>query len=509
MPTLPTEESRDAESAAAAPTVAGAPLEPAQILSTAERTRRVLLVSLDFPPRRTSGVYRPTGLAKYLGRFGWNPTVLTTGASSVSLWDAKHEDETLLRRLPPSVRVERTPFFSVSGWEKKASALAGGQSKKANSGAKKNDDAGASQPTGTPAPASGPSALHRITSWAANLVRTFLYFPDDTVGWLPYAVSRAIRLHEQEKFDAIYTTSPPRSTQLIGLWLKLLLGVPWVVEFRDPWYAPPSENEIWDHRVPRFRRWLEARINSMLLRNADAIVVMTDGHARELCQHFGVPQEKVHVVPNGFDEEDFCGPHAAKPSAFAEGYIHISHFGTVYPKFSGKFFAALAGLLRESPELKDVLRVNVIGFPDDETQRWAQSEELRGVIQFHKLMEHAEAVDAMRASNFLLLFYAHRRIAQVSAPGKLYEYLRVGRPVLAVTYEGGVQRHVEGAQAGFVLPPDDPQAIQRMLREIIHDHWSDVPRGPEPPSPEYVAQFHYESLAAKLAHAMDEAIRVQ
>lgn len=462
--------------------------------------RRVLLVSLDFPPRRTSGVYRPTGLAKYLGQYGWNPTVLTTGASEVSLMESgakpKYEDETLLRRLPPTVRVERTPFFSVSKWEKRASDMAGASKKASSAGT------GVIQPPGADQPA---SLKRRVMSWAANLVRSFLYFPDEMIGWLPYAVSRAVQLHQQEKFDAIYTTSPPRSSQLIGLWLKLLLGVPWVVEFRDPWYAPPSEKVIFDERVPKVRRWLESLVNSSLLRNADAIVVMTDGHARELQQHFGVPKEKVFVVPNGFDEEDFCHAETNAQSAFPRGYIHISHFGTVYPKFGGAFFEGLAGLLRESPELRDVLRVNVIGFPDDGTLRYAQREELRGVIHFHKLMGHAEAIEAMRASHFLLLFYAHQRIAQVSAPGKLYEYLRAGRPILAVTYEGTVQRYVEEAKAGYVLPPEDPEAIQQMLRKIVHDNWSDATSAPQPPSPEYVAQFRYENLAAKLAAAMNEA----
>lgn len=503
MPALPTEESADSVLAGTVEPAMQGNREATKVASAPGQMRRVLLVSLDFPPRRTSGVYRPTGLAKYLGRFGWNPTVLTTGASDVSLWDSKHEDDTLLRRLPASVRVERTRFLSVSKWEKKAGAI--GRSNNKRPSDQKTNPVGAPQKPDV----RSSSRLHRVVKWAANLVRAVLYFPDEMVGWLPYAVSRAARLHEEEKFDAIYTTSPPRSTQIVGLWLKMLLGVPWVMEFRDPWYTPPSEKQIWDERVPRVRRWLESKVNSMLLRNADAIVVMTEGHARELLEYFGVSKEKLFVVPNGFDEEDFCVAQRDGEPAFAKGHIHISHFGTVYPQFSGRFFAGLAGLLRESPELKDVLRVNVIGFPDEETLRHAQSDDLRGVIQFHKLLGHGEAIDAMRASHFLLLFYAHRRIAQVSAPGKLYEYLRAGRPILAVTYEGSVQRHVEGAEAGWVLPPEDPQAIQRMLKEIIRDHWNDAAPDPQPPSPEYVAQFRYESLAAKLAQAMEGAVRAR
>ena len=68
----------------------------------AGRAKRVLVVSYDFPPNRTSAVYRMTGLTKYLCDFGWLPTVLTIRAGEST------QEPKLLEKLPPDVDVVRT-----------------------------------------------------------------------------------------------------------------------------------------------------------------------------------------------------------------------------------------------------------------------------------------------------------------------------------------------------------------------------------------------------------------
>src|SRR5713226_4027359 len=84
---------------------------PQHQTSVASKMKRVLVVSFDFPPCRTSAVYRMTGLAKYLPQFGWQPTVLTIRRA-----EGDQEPE-LLERLPPQVHVVRTRYLRISGWE--------------------------------------------------------------------------------------------------------------------------------------------------------------------------------------------------------------------------------------------------------------------------------------------------------------------------------------------------------------------------------------------------------
>ncbi|MFY9528188.1 MAG: hypothetical protein WAR24_04700, partial [Candidatus Acidiferrales bacterium] len=95
-------------SSAPSPSLLGASQQDAPASS---KTKRVLVVSFDFPPQRTPAVYRMTGFAGCLPQFGWQPTVLTTRVR-----EGDQEPE-LLEKLPPQVRVVRTPYLRVGGWE--------------------------------------------------------------------------------------------------------------------------------------------------------------------------------------------------------------------------------------------------------------------------------------------------------------------------------------------------------------------------------------------------------
>ena len=434
--------------------------------------RRVLVVSFDFPPRRTSAVYRVTNLTKHLLEHGWQPTILTiTGNRG----DA--EDPRMLADFPAQIRVERTSCLEISAWENTAGvgvrALGGLQSKEQDQ----------RQPL-----------WDRWLRSCGRLVRSCLYFPDDTVGWVPLGLARAIELHLQNRFDAVYTTSPPRSGPVIGLLLKILLGIPWVAEFRDPWYPPPGP----------WRRRFERALLQRILRRADKIVVISRGNAEEMERSHGVSKAKVAVVSNGYDEKEFDCLDGERSALLEPGHFHLSHFGTVYPNFSGRFFEALAGLLGEHPELRDRLRVNVIGFSDDVVQQCAARADLQGVVRLHGFVPHHEALGSMQSSDCLLVFLGNRDVARLSGLGKIYDYLRVGRPILAVAFEGGTQELIEEAQAGWVVNPEDPEAIKRALKAVVSN--GPGSGNPRPSRPEFVEQFRYDRLAGRLAEVLNAAV---
>jgi glycosyltransferase involved in cell wall biosynthesis len=302
-------------------------------------------------------------------------------------------------------------------------------------------------------------------------------------------------LHRAEKFDVVYTTTPPRSTALIGFFLKLFTGVRWLAEFRDPWY--PSDRPL--------RRRLERWLHALILRKADTVLAVTDGYAEELRSTYGLPSRKVAVVTNGFDEADFEVGLNGDSDFFPKGYIHLTHLGTIYPRFSGRFFPALRELVRELPKVKQRLRVNIIGYPDEETLRYAREEDLRDIVTIRSFVNHTDALLAMRSSDCLLIFLANRDVARQTGLGKIYEYLRVGRPILAVTYPGGPQKLVEEGKAGWVVHPDDTEGIKKALLSLLGlgGVGPCVPK----PRPEFVEQFRYDRLAEKLAEVLNATVR--
>lgn len=439
----------------------------------APKRKRVLVVSYDFPPRRTSAVYRMTGLTKQLPELGWQPTVLTVRR------EAGEQEPQLLEKIPPQVEVVRTRYLRISGWE--------------NSTARAVRGLGALRQVST---ATRQPRFDRCLRSLGELVRSTLYFPDDTAGWIPFGLAKAIQLHRQQPFDLVYTTNPPRSAPIIGWLLKRICRVPWVSEFMDPWYPPPG----------RLRRRSEDWLQRRLMREADRVVVMVRQHAEELRRLFAVPAGKLAVVRNGFFEEDFTFPETSENEVLPPGYFHFSHFGTVYPENAGSFFPALAELVRECPEWKERLRVNIIGCPSEEALCYAAEGELRGIIQIHGFIEgRAKVLEMMRASDCLLLFWGRPDFSRLAVAGKTYDYLRVGRPIFAVTQEGGVKELVEEAKAGWVVPPDNTQAIKQALKTLLCNYRQGGLH--RPLQPEFVAQFRWERQAEILSGVFHEAVR--
>ncbi len=437
--------------------------------------RRVLVVSFDFPPARTSAVYRMTGFCKYLVGVGWHPTVLS------ALVTEGDSDPGLLDKLPPAVRIVRTEYKRIFAWEQAASSAV------KRVGALSPTDDHATYP-----PARFPS-LDRWLRRMGNFVRSCVYFPDHTTGWIPGALAEAIRLHRSQPFDVVYCTSPPRSSLIVGWMMKVLLGARWVLELMDPWYPPPTQP---------LRQWFEHQLLRRLLRSADAVVVMVPGHAEDLHQTFHVPHEKMTVVRNGFDEDDFQPEPQANTELMPPGLLHFSHFGTVYPENSGQFFPALGELVEEMPELRQRLRVNLFGHPHEPViQRYAQEGPLAGVLRIHGFIPHSRVLQYMRASDLLLLFWGRPDFSRLAAAGKTYEYLRIGRPIFAVSHTGGgIHQLVEEGEAGWVANPSNKEAIKQLLREVLEVLPTNHLR---PRRPEFVSQFRYENLAGILASVFD------
>ncbi len=432
--------------------------------------KRILTIAFDFPPRRTSGVFRIVQMTKRLPSLGWLPTVLTVGEQQGDVVDAS-----LLSDIPPEVSVQRTNYYHVAGWENRVA-----ENVKAAGGLRSEPKQRAERP------------IDRWLRWLADTFRNIAYFPDDTVGWVPPGLATAIELHMQRPFDLVYTTSPPRAGLVIGLMMKKLFGVPWVAEFRDPWYSArrPLRQSA--------ERWLQSRV----LHKADAVVVVTEGNARDFTSKFGLPSDKVTVVRNGFDKRDFTVRSDQRNSLFVPGFIHLSHFGTIYQGLSGKFFQAIKELAEESPESARLLRINIIGFPDEVASQYAAERELQDIIKLYGFMKHEEAVEAMRWSDYLLLFLAHHDFSRLAVPGKLYEYLPSGRPILAVTYEGETKQIIEKYKAGLVVDPDDTQDIKKALRQLIANNGTG-PNLLRPSEAELAEEFSYDRLAERLTKVFD------
>lgn len=438
----------------------------------------VIVITFDFPPRRTSATYRLGNLVRHLLAANWRPTVLTIDIRPEQLQEPEQ-----FEKLPRDTRIERTRYWRIGSWENAAHSTVKAMGKLEAPGTK-----------------SPPSLLDRFLRRTAAFVRSCLYFPDNTIGWVPFGFVRGWRLLRHSRFDAIFSSEPPRAASVIALLLKMTFRVPWIMEMMDPWYSPDRP----------IRRKVEHWFLGFMLRCADAVVVMTEGHSKDLQAQYRLSRRKIIVIPNGFDEDDFRDVVPSMAGATTEmcapGYIHFSHFGTVYPNNSGQFFPALAELLRERPELRNRVRFHMVGFPDEKIRSFARDDGLRDdVVEFRNFIPaHAQVIREMYASHCLLLFWGDREFSRLAAAGKTYVYLRTGRPILAVTGSGTIRERIAEAGAGWVVDSQDVSAIKATLWRIIQDYEKQaaMPGARR----EYVEQFRWDRIAASLGRVLDEVV---
>ncbi len=369
-----------------------------------------------FPPSAGGGVYRPLSFVKHLSRWGWKITVVTPEAGEFWITDPE-----LVNEIPSGVRVVRTT--SLSGF-RLLNMLTGG-----NRG-------------GQSRRSSGRFGLLR------SLGELFL-LPDTYVGWVPFARRAGSNICRTGNFDLIYSTSPPDSTHLAAGWLSRKYSLPWVADFRDPWISLYLRNS-----PTPLHRSIHRRMERSISR-ADVVLVTTDWHKEVLEERY--PHSRVVKIANGYIQEDFAGIDC-RPSR--EEMFHITHCGMLtLGRSSAPILKGLSLLAERHPGLIDRIRVRFIGPRESGNEQWVEHFGLERMVEFVDNLPHSKCVEMEAESHVLLLIKHDDPRYRGLVPGKLFEYIGAGRPILAVVPEGEAGNIVERLNRGEVAGISDPEDI--------------------------------------------------
>jgi glycosyltransferase involved in cell wall biosynthesis len=373
---------------------------------------KVLLVTMYFPPAGGGGVQRPLKIATHLPSFGIETHVL---APDDPKW--VHRDEEAAA--PTQAWVHRARYHGPRGRipSEELYALEG---------------------------------VDRLRYQAGALVRRALV-PDKSVTWAPNAIPTAIRIVKREGIDAVLTTSPPNSVNLIGAAVKAATGVKWIADLRDPLIAD-ADNPV--ERLPaRMKENVQRGIARLVASQADAIVTAWDGIAEEIRGY--EPKAPVTVIPNGADYDDFEGLDYVPADRF-----RITHTGSFFGKRNPRPFL---NALQESGLQNVVARF--VGELTTRDREWVEELELGDRLELLPFGSRRRALAYQRDSEALLLLLpeAGDRGAPV-LPGKIFEYLAAERPILAaVPPTGAAANLIRESGAGVVVAPDDVGGIREAL----------------------------------------------
>jgi glycosyltransferase involved in cell wall biosynthesis len=431
--------------------------------------RRILFVAYHFPPTGGGGVQRNAKFARYLREFGYEPVVITGSGAAAGRWTPT--DETLAGDVPPTLEIHR-----VEGPE----------------------------PAGS-------------TGWRARGERLLMRRRPLHAWWIEGAVELGLRVGGD--CELIYVSLEPYEAGEIGMRLSRALGKPWVADLQDPWTL--DEMRVLPSRL---HRRLELGRMRRTLGSADAAVMNTAEAVRRVQRELPELQRVTVVsIPNGFDAADFSVPVPARTDdrfrIVHAGYLHTDlgrqhrrtrrlrrllggdQYGVDILTRSHVFLIDALNRLRASePDLADRIDLwlaGVLSAADREVAQGWPSVELPGYLS------HGETLELVRTADLLFLpmqnLPAGTRAGLV--PGKTYEYLASGRPILAPVPEGDARDLLEASGNAWICDPDDVGEMTRLLQQLVSG--SHGRAGARDERADVLAGYERRSLTRDLAAVFD------
>lgn len=409
--------------------------------------RRVLLVAQLAPPSPLIGARRIAGLAKYLAGEGLELSVLTSRISGEG-------------DIEGAKAVARTPDLMATplNWRRaQFKALEG------------SADGSYSEPS-------------RLES---------VLVPDIAAAtWLPFAVTRSLRLVRESGLDCVITTGPAHSVHLVGLALRRR-GIPWIAEFRDGWtFDQPAR------AFPlRVQRQLDAALERRVATGADALVGVTEPIADDLSRRFDRPAT---VLTNAFDPEEVT-------DSGDSGLLDPDRFSVVHTgrmAYAGRtpvpLLEALRVLKRDRPRVAARLEVVLAGPLSAEEEPLVRAADLADTVRAVGTLDRPRTLQLQHAADALLVLAegSSRRVAT----GKLFEYLATDVPILVLGDDSEAARIVAKTGAGFAISGSDPNLIAPALERLV----ASPPERPRDTAA--VEPYSYPHVAKRYAELIEEVV---
>jgi glycosyltransferase involved in cell wall biosynthesis len=391
---------------------------------------KVLILTYYWPPSGGAGVQRWLKFTKYLPESGWQPFILTVSPeySSYPFIDASLEKE-----VPPEAKVIKTKAINYfSFYSKDPSKI----------------------PSGGFANNPGKGIKNKIS----RFIRGNFFIPDPRIGWNRYALKEASSIIRRENIKYIITTSPPHSTQLIGLRLKKLFPkITWIADLRDEW----TDIYYYELFYPMFiSRAIDINYEKKVLRNADQIITVGPNLAKTFISKVEGLNNKTHILTNGYDDADFEGVDLQFPDRFTITYVGT--LSEVYP--IDNFLSALAGIEKRG---NDFL-FRFVGSISNEIKSKINSYISTDKTEFIPYTDHSSVVKFMANTSLLLLVIPDYKKDFAHTPGKVFEYIATRKPVLYIgPAEGDAANHLKlCGQKGIFSGKDSSEIAEYIIENM-------------------------------------------
>lgn len=334
-----------------------------------DNSRHLLMLAYYFPPMNESGALRPSRFEKFMRPYGVQTKIISAGEETHSAI-FRYCDEK-----------NTTNVITYNGWINYIARF-----------------------------------FHRVLPY------------NDQLKWVPHALAASIDFLNRSPLIPIFSTSPPSATHIVALFLKKRYGMRWVADLRDPIWGNPFHSSL---RACLWNRFIE----QLILKYADTIIGNTQISVDALKKKHKRNAHKVKLIWNGFDPDEKLNRHGLEERNFK----YITHAGSLYGgRHPGELVASLSRLISLGRIEPTQYKLRLLGYLDLE-EPWVVQYNFKDYLNQkwidcpNRILPRQEALEAMASSDYLLLLDLNDQGTRLQLPAKLFEYIRIGRPILAFT----------------------------------------------------------------------------
>jgi glycosyltransferase involved in cell wall biosynthesis len=418
---------------------------------------RVLIITYYWPPSGGAGVQRWLKFSKYLPQFGWEPVILTVDPRFASYPAIDHSLE---MEIPSELNVHKTKatdWFRIYGKSRVPSA-----------GFAKNSD-------------------NTFRGKVSRFIRGNFFIPDPRRGWNKFAFREACEIIEKENICHIITTSPPHSTQLIGLKLKKKFpSIKWIADLRDPWTDIYYYGKFYPSLLSRKQ---DKHYERSVLNKSDEIITVGQTLKNSFLLAGKIHENKITVITNGFDESDYSQVTPSHPDIFT-----ITYVGTISESYP---IEGLISALRDLHEKKSDFIIRFTGELSSNIKSLITDSIPASCVEFTPYLEHRQAIRSIMDSSVVVLIIPDHKSNKGILTGKLFEYLASGVPVLCLgPIDGDAAEVISRAKAGATFGYNDIEGISGFL--------SSIPGSILTPDKEYIKEFSRADLTRSIIPLLEK-----
>ena len=301
-----------------------------------------------------------------------------------------------------------------------------------------------------------PESVAAIPLRPKNPVRRHLAYlllvPDPLVAWARRASRHPAVQEAGRGADWVLASSPPESVHLAAYRIAGSADARLLVDMRDGWLDEPTLPLIPASRIQTARH---RRLEERILRRADRIVVTSEVWQRLLTDRLPWTARRVEVLTN-------ASPELPQP-ALKDRRVADDPARAMTLLYAGKLFSSRSE--RRIEHLMEPIergirgssssgRLLFVGNLDVDEKRqlgvWRERLAATGwAVEVRPPVMREEALQLMAESDGLLLLSS----SMASIPAKLFDYLAVRRPILAIAPRGSAVWHIAGDLSQVTLLP--------------------------------------------------------